>query len=233
MPGTAIADSEPGKLTILQYDSPDGSPQETGSFTVDFNPSSFNITNNITYEAPKTHGHSGGDPVFKEIPPINFNITFTIDGTGATKGDMSVSDQKEYVRNKIVDLRKIAVIKGDIHCPKFLAVLWGKIYIECVLTSLNITFTLFDADGTPLRAKITCNFLQRIPHGQGARQARFESPDLTKLKLVIEGDTLPLIARKNYESSSYYLQLAKANKLKNFRKLKPGTELVLPPMKNK
>ena len=230
-----MADVKPGKLTILQFDSPTGSPQPTKQFELDLNPSTFNITNTLTYKTEHARGNDGGDPVFDGIPPVNFNITFTIDGTGATRYDpkLSVSEQKEYVRTQIINLRDTAIIKGDIHRPFYLAVVWGKIYIECVLTSLNITFTLFDADGSPLRAKVTCGFLQRKPNGEAARDTSFESADLTKLKSVIEGDTLPLIAKKNYESSSFYLQLAKANKLKNFRKLKPGMKLVLPPMKNK
>jgi len=75
--------------------------------------------------------------------------------------------------------------------------------------------------------------LQRIPTGEGAREIRYESVDLTKSESVKEGDILPLIAKKNYASSSYYLQLAKANKLKNFRNLSPGMKLILPPMAEK
>jgi len=44
------------------------------------------------------------------------------------------------------------------------------------------------------------------------------------------GDTLDLIADNNYDDPSYYLQLARANRLKNFRKLKPGMRLILPPI---
>jgi nucleoid-associated protein YgaU len=57
-----------------------------------------------------------------------------------------------------------------------------------------------------------------------------ESADLTKSVLVKEGDLLPLLSKANYESSEYYLQLAKANKLKDFRRLSPGTKLIIPPM---
>jgi nucleoid-associated protein YgaU len=229
-------ESEP-KLKIIGYDSPQGSPEQnkSGEFVVDFNPSVFNISNTINYQPTQALTKPGGDPTFQRIPPVTISITFTIDGTGATKGDLSMGDQKEYVRKKIIDLRTVtgSAINGKIHRPNYLAIVWGKIYIECVITSLNITFTLFDREGTPLRATVVCGFLQRIPPGEGPREIRFESADLTKSELIKEGDILPLIAKKNYNSSSYYLQIARANRLKNFRKLSPGTKLILPPMAKK
>jgi len=121
-------------------------------------------------------------------------------------------------------------INGEIHRPNYLGLLWGSFYIECVLTSLNIVYNLFDRQGVPLRAKVTCAFLERIGPGKDGRKSRLESPDLTKYRLIKEGDILPMVARDNYDSSAYYLQVARVNKLKNFRNIPPGTKLILPPM---
>jgi nucleoid-associated protein YgaU len=56
------------------------------------------------------------------------------------------------------------------------------------------------------------------------------SPDLTHSKVVEEGDLLPLMVYREYKTQDYYLQVAKANKLKNFRKLQAGTTINLPPI---
>jgi nucleoid-associated protein YgaU len=48
--------------------------------------------------------------------------------------------------------------------------------------------------------------------------------------VVRAGDTLPLLCYQVYEDPSYYLQVAKANNLSNFRKLEQGTELFFPPI---
>jgi hypothetical protein len=238
-------------LQIIPYYKPDGNQRNNGDdakiFTVDFNPSTFTINNKIGFKAQGGQGSAGGDPTFDKIPPLEFSIEFTIDGTGVASQNLS-NEQKnkfnsiqsgnqpenknDYVKTRIRELRETtgSNINGDIHRPNYLAVLWGTFYIKCVLTALNITYNLFDRSGSPLRAKVNCSFLERKQSGAGERQTMYESPDLTKYKQIKQGDKLPLMAKKNYDESFYYLQVAKANKLKNFRSLLPGTTLVLPPL---
>lgn len=223
-------------LKIIAYDSPGGgkTQNEVGDFTVDFNPNTFTVTNKIEYKKTEAKGQDGGDPQFEKIPPLEFAIEFTIDGTGVSIATVSGSNKKDYVKKQIKKLRDVTGcnINGDIHRPNYLALLWGSFYIECVLASLNITYNLFDREGTPLRAKISCSFLERIGAGKGGRKSRLESPDLTKYITVKEGDVLPLIAKDKYDDPAYYMQVAKVNKLKNFRRIQPGTKIILPPMEH-
>lgn len=223
-------------LKIIAYDTPEGgrTQNQIGEFVVEFNPSSFIINNKIEYKQPDTKGQDGGDPQFEKIPPLEFSVEFTIDGTGVMQKGQGAS-AKDNVKKQIKQLREVtgSTINGEIHRPNYLALLWGSFYIECVLTSLNITYSLFDPQGVPLRAKVNCGFLERIGPGKGGRQSRLESADLTSEQMVIDGDTLPLIAWTKYDDPAYYLQLAKINKLRSFRDLRPGTRLVLPPMKDK
>jgi nucleoid-associated protein YgaU len=218
-------------LKIIAYDSPGGgrTTNEVGTFTVDFNPATFAITNKIEYKKTEAKGQDGGDPQFDKIPPLEFTIDFTIDGTGINPAS---GHNRDYVKNQIKELRNITGcnINGEIHRPNYLAVLWGTFYIECVLTALNITYNLFDRDGTPIRAKVNCGFLERIGAGKGGRKSRLESPDLTRFVTIKDGDRLPLLAKGKYGDPAYYIQLAKVNKLKNLRHLATGTQIVLPPM---
>ena len=79
---------------------------------------------------------------------------------------------------------------------------------------------------------MNCAFLERIGPGKGGRKSRLESPDLTKYVTTKEGDLLPLLVRDKYYDPAYYLQVAKINKLKNFRNIPLGKKLILPPMKD-
>ena len=54
-------------------------------------------------------------------------------------------------------------------------------------------------------------------------------PDLTHIRVVKEGDTLPSMANDIYGDFSYYLEVAKANNLQDFRNLIPGQKLYFPP----
>lgn len=223
-------------LKIIAYNAPGGSKKqsEVDEFVVGFNPSSFTINNKIEYKKTEAKGQDGGDPQFDKIPPLEFSIEFTIDGTGVAANMQPESSQKDFVKKQVQKLREVtgSNINGDIHRPNYLAVLWGTFYIECVLTALNITYSLFDRHGSPLRAKINCSFLERIGPGKGGRKSRLESPDLTKYVTVKEGDVLPLIVKNKYNDPTYYLQVARINKLKNFRNIPVGRKLVLPPMKD-
>jgi hypothetical protein len=223
-------------LKIIAYDTPEGGKKqnEVGEFVVDFNPGSFTINNKIEYKKTEAKGQDGGDPQFEKIPPLEFSIEFTIDGSGVAVGIQPESNQKDYVKKQVKKLRDVTGcnINGEIHRPNYLALLWGTFYIECVLVSLNITYNLFDRSGTPLRAKINCSFLERISPGKSGRKSRLESPDLTKYETTKEGDLLPLIVKAKYDDPSYYLQIARINKLKNFRNIPPGVKLILPPMKD-
>ena len=121
-------------------------------------------------------------------------------------------------------------IDGDIHRPNYLIVQWGTFICECYLISSRITYTLFDSFGIPLRAKVNATFLERIESKLNQIANMFSSPDLTHTRLVKEGDRLPLMVFKEYKNQDYYLQVARANKLKNFRKLKTGEMINLPPV---
>ncbi|MEO5889182.1 MAG: hypothetical protein ABIQ31_02960 [Ferruginibacter sp.] len=237
-------------LQIIAFYKPDGNKKqaEKESFMVDFNPSTFTINNKIEFKKDEAKGKTGGDPQFDKIPPLEFSIEFTVDGTGVVSENLpnkqknqfkstkqqSAEHKNDYVKNRVKELRKVtgSDINGEIHRPNYLAVLWGTFFINCVLTSISITYNLFDRYGSPLRAKINLGFLERKGPGAEGRETMLESPDLTKYKVVIDGDILPLIAKENYEDSSFYIQIARANKLKNFRRLQPGSTLTLPPMKD-
>jgi nucleoid-associated protein YgaU len=56
------------------------------------------------------------------------------------------------------------------------------------------------------------------------------SPDLTHYRIVKAGDNLPLMTQRIYGDPKYYLEVARVNKLVNFRNLKPGQAIYFPPI---
>jgi hypothetical protein len=139
------------------------------TFTVDFNPNSFTVASKVEYKKTEGKGDGGSDPQFDKIPPLEFSIEFTIDGTGVANKTASGESPKDYLKKQVIQLRKVTGcnINGDLHRPYYLAVLWGTFMIECVLTAMTVNYTLFDSDGVPLRAKVNCSFLERFGPGKG------------------------------------------------------------------
>jgi nucleoid-associated protein YgaU len=89
---------------------------------------------------------------------------------------------------------------------------------------------LFNPDGQPIRAVAKVKFKRSMEEKKRAAKENRKSPDLTHLRKVKAGDTLPLMCYRIYGDPKYYLKVAEINGLGNFRFLKPGTALLFPPI---
>jgi nucleoid-associated protein YgaU len=124
------------------------------------------------------------------------------------------------------------------HEPAYLTLVWGTGVLgaegfECRAESVDIQYTLFDRDGSPLRAELNCKFVEAVDAAKKSAQLRLSSPDLTHYRVVKAGDTLPLLCREVYGSAEHYLRVAAVNGLDDFRTLEPGLELMFPPFARK
>ena len=98
------------------------------------------------------------------------------------------------------------------------------------LESLTLNYTLFRPNGMPLRARANASFVGFTDELLLHSKIKKNSPDLTHVITVQAGDTLPLLCNRIYGRSDYYSQVAEVNGLTAFRDLRPGTQLVFPPL---
>lgn len=222
----------PGVLTNLKIlgfkQPPEGGLSIPSLFECMFNPDTYTVQHTVQFNSQQATGNTGTDPRFLRSIPQRFSIEFIIDSTGVSS-DLEIFAMPVPVQVLLFNTVTTNV-SGDIHRPNYLIVQWGTFIRDCVLESSRITYTLFDSSGIPLRAKVNASFIERQSSALNQIANMFSSPDLTHTKLVEEGDLLPLIVYKEYRTQDYYLQVAKANKLKNFRKLQAGTTINLPPI---
>ncbi|MFB8029841.1 LysM peptidoglycan-binding domain-containing protein [Streptomyces sp. NPDC056465] len=100
-----------------------------------------------------------------------------------------------------------------------------------VLSSLSVSYTLFDVDGRPLRATCALSIEEASvdPAGQnptsGSRTAR-------STHTVVAGDSLALLAWREYGDATAWRVIAEANDMDDPMALAPGTELVLPGLRD-
>ena len=195
-------------------------------FIVMFNPESLKIHEDIEWNSKCTPGKEGDDPSYQRTKPRTFTIEFTLDGTG-----VNMEGVKIPVTAQIALFRACTTgIKGLIHRPNYLLVQYGTFINMCIIKSTDVTYTMFDMFGLPIRAKVSASFVERTPDGLADALAMLSSPDLTHVKIVNEGDLLPLLTNEVYKNQDYEIQVARFNKLKNFRKLEAGAKLVFPPI---
>lgn len=216
------------KLTIESYKDPKREESLEKTFVVMFNPVTFDRKIEVEYEENKEIGKGLRPPVFNGFGEEVFDCEFTLDGTGVTGPEIPAVDVMEQVE---LFLDVCVRIVRDTHRPPYLLLGWGKFIFECVLESADISYTMFKKDGTPIRAKITASF-KRSPDGElTVNRERKSSPDLSHLRTVHEGDKIALMTHRIYgKNNALYLEVAKFNRLNNFRSLKPGTSLIFPPL---
>lgn len=214
---------ELAKLQIMAYKD-DRFQESAGSISVPVNPDRYSRSFQIAYNEDQEQGTQGNNPPFSRTPPEEMQFEFLFDGTGVIPGSKNIQEQIEKFKETVYK------VEGEIHRPNFLKLLWGDLSFNCVLKVLNINYTLFKPDGTPLRAKLDCTFMQVVEEERRASEQGYNSPDLTHVRYTTEGDTLPLMAHRIYGDASLYLQVAKYNGLDSFRNLKPNTRIVFPPI---
>jgi LysM repeat protein len=212
-------------LTIVGYkDNAFGS--KIGAYRALINPDKYTHSYEIAYNQEQGIGTPNASIKYQKSSPQGLNFELIFDGTGV------LNSSRTDVAADITNFKKIAYdYNGDIHKPNYLKLIWGKgINFRCQLTSLNVNYSMFRSDGSPLRARATVDFKEYLNPTQVTANAANSSPDLTHEWLVKAGDTLPAITSQIYGDSSYYLKVATYNNLDNFRYLKPGTTLYLPPL---
>jgi len=213
------------KMTIVAYADNTYSGSGTSSITVQINPASYTHNHSVNYDNATPQGAPGASLKFKGIPPETVSFDLYFDATGA------VPNSTSSVKTQIDAFKSTCfTYNGSIHEPNYIILSWGSLVFKSKLTSLNISYTLFKSDGTPLRAKATVNFEEALDNSTIATEAGNESPDLTHTIVFKQGDTLPLLCNQVYKSSSYYLAVAKFNNIVNFRSIKPGKLLYFPPL---
>lgn len=203
-----------------------------------FNPTSFQEKHANTYQAPSRQAiNSPGRPaLYGYTPPGDLSFQFILDGTGVNyfgAEKLARVLMGESVKRQIASFKKLCLeMNGDIHQPNFLKISWGDFNFPCRLTSLDITYKLFDESGDPIRAELAVKFVKDRSAKAILLKAGKNSPDLTHVRVVKSGDTLPLLCKEIYGSSAYFLRVASANRLDNFRDLVPGQKLSFPPLES-
>jgi hypothetical protein len=213
------------KLLIRAYEKPDYSGTHVGEFSAFVNPNELTHSWEMEYDSAQGSGTTNSRMEFKKVKPGDLTLAFYIDGTGAN-GAPPVD-----VREQVELFQTVTGYNGNIHRPNYLKVLWGTIQVKrCVLKSASIAFKLFRPDGVPLRAVISATFTDNSDDQTRVAVAQDSSPDMTHVRTVHAGDTLPLLCHQIYGDPRRYIDVARINGLDNFRRLEAGTRLLFPPV---
>ncbi|HWB25753.1 MAG TPA: tail protein X [Chitinophagaceae bacterium] len=234
------------KMTLTGYK--DQAFEQPTGFTYEalINPESYSLVYALNVNNTSAQGASLPTVSFNQGEQQTLNFKFLFDGTGVVRKDegvlaglasgLAIPGVNATTRDVTQDLATFKSVvydyQGETHQPPYVKIEWGVLSFNAVMTRMNITFKLFKPDGSPLRAEADCTFTAVIDQGRLTALENKQSPDLTHIRTVLEGDTLPLLCFREYGDSKYYLQVAQANGLTDIKQLTPGTKLIFPRVTN-
>lgn len=220
------------KLQILAFADRERS-RPMGAFAAMFNPDSLKLEYTIDYAQFNSPGSGGQQANFVHGKHAVSPIKLILDGTGYAPA-ASAQSGAESVAAKVERFLDLCVrVNGTSHEPNFLRLQWGMGVLQsfdCRLGSLSIGYTLFARNGAPLRAELDIEFVEDKPNKRRAQEENRSSPDVSHVRLVKSGDTLPALCAEIYGSEAHYLVVARANEIDNVRRLTPGQTLIFPPL---
>ncbi|HEY7809688.1 MAG TPA: hypothetical protein VIA98_04850 [Allosphingosinicella sp.] len=218
------------KLKIRAYEDPDFATEwsdNANPLTVMINPASYSQRLAVDYTEDDAAGATGQARAFNKECGVRLDLELVLDGTGTVP-----FAQQQTVAQQIIALRRLGLaINPGTHRPNYVKLSWGTLLFKGQLQSLDVTYSLFNPDGSPLRAKVKASFLGFQDPLEAAKGQNRSSPDLTHRVTVRAGDTLPLLCKRIYGDSGYYVQVAAANGLSGFRSLPLGSVLNFPPLR--
>lgn len=230
------------KLTITVCDEKKQYTPKKGDdfiYTALVNPEEIKRTFRVEYNQKQAGGTSAANLVFNKQKPGNLAITLLFDGTGVLANDRAAGSnllsniKPVSVSEQIIKFNKVVYdYNSDNHQPNIVQIKLGDLILmeTAKLLIIDLVYNLFKPSGQPLRAKATCTFATSVSDEERIKRDDPHSPDLTHVRVVKDGDTLPMLCHEMYGDPKYYLEVARVNKLKSFRSLTIGDKIFFPPL---
>lgn len=193
-------------------------PEGQQSFTVLFNPTEYTV-------------EKGNQLAEIGVPGLSAPIIQYVHGNTRTLSmDLyfDTYEERTDVRDHTNQVYNLLAIEPSTHVPPICNVSWGNFRFRGVLDHVSGKFTLFVADGTPVRATLSVSFKEFIDVDVVVRENPTQSSDHRKTRMVRSGDRLDNIAHEEYGDPEKWRPIAEANGLDDPRNLEPGSRLVIP-----
>lgn len=196
-----------------------------------FNPTDYSFSKSNSWKADPLKGDNVPKATFQGGGIMTMKFQFFFDTYADGKDVRSTYTDKLLTMMKIVSTGKQPKGKKDNpDQPPYVTFHWGTTWsFKGVIKSVALKFTLFRADGKPVRATADVELQQALEEKMYDGQNPTSGGDGTRASRIVQpGDTLDLIAYQEYGDPTLWRVLATANQLEDPRALRSGQRLVVP-----
>jgi nucleoid-associated protein YgaU len=196
-----------------------------GSIQFQFNPKELSIQKSARWERkPSRNSKKASPPEFKGADPCKLTLEMFFDASDTEVGSV-VEPVEELFRCCVPTDDTVRNKKGS---PPLVQLNWGTIVsFPAFITSVQAKYTLFSADGTPIRATCTVS-MEEMPVDPPGQNPTSGALSAHAVHTVISGDSLASIAYREYGDPSMWRPLAWANNIDDPMRLPVGTTLIVP-----
>jgi nucleoid-associated protein YgaU len=218
---------EKAYLALIKPKAAGGAPgggSEIGRVTFIYNPKEFTYKKSASWDRKPAKGaKASAPPEFKGADPMAMTVEVFLDAYET--GD-DITQQIALLSSCCVPLE--AAISGNKPTPPWVIFGWGKqVHITAYVKSVDVKCTMFDSDGTPLRATCTVT-MEEIPPDVAKQNPTSGAVTTLRSHLVVAGDTLPSIAYEQYGQPGAWRVLAEANEIDDPLRLVTGRRVLVP-----
>ena len=149
-------------------------------------------------------------------------------------------ESRKNVRLEYVDRLERLIQRdneGD-HSPPYVLFVWGAFLPEAddyntptfKVESVDVEYKMFLPNGTPVRAVCSVSLTEATPKEKQQTMRPNQSPDHAKTMTFRRGDTLQNVAFRAYDNPREWRRIAEANGIDDPLNIKPGVNLLIPPI---
>jgi nucleoid-associated protein YgaU len=217
----------PTKALIMNLDSGQ-------RFECYFNPKEYTVAKQNHWASQQVPTTNMPQMVFGGGEPATMQMSLLFDTYAQSVGGGPPRDVRKAFTEPLCHMmlvdEKLRDPRNNRARPPIVRFVWGATWsFNAVITSISQRFTLFSADGTPVRALLDLAF-QQVEDEALLPKQNPTSGGIASVRqwTVRDGDTLALIAFREYGDATRWRPIADANRLTRVRRLAPGTALVIP-----
>lgn len=203
--------------------------EQGSTVQVQFNPEQFKITRTAQYHhtSQKENEVSYIEYLGTAVPRLTIRFFFDTSGAKTISGkELETETDVTVLTEKFANLVQI---KPELHRPPIVKFVWGSTCFEGFVEQVLTTYTMFNQNGMPIRAKVDATMIG-IPENTEER-IPLESPDRTKSRVVSDETSIWTLAANEYDDISKWRVIAKANGIMNPFDIPSGTVLKVPALK--
>lgn len=209
-----ILKGEKAKFIVL-----DGKNKSKGNeIPLQFNPSSYSVEQSNDFSEKKLMGLKGVVNQFTGSKKSDLILELMFDSTSTGQD----------VRDLVEPLYKIVNIDNTLHAPPPCRFVWGRFSFDGIVSAFKKEFTFFFSNGTPARVKISITLKPYTNVKEMAKALNLQSSDISKKRVLVEGDTIFDMAYREYKNPAMWRMIAAKNGIDNPLTIPFGTELLLP-----